>query len=65
MREVFYELPDKEGKKNPQVTIRSLWVSVFSYNNSKSRSDMDNFVEIYNILDESLKNGKKSCLRVD
>jgi hypothetical protein len=65
MREVFYELPDKEGKKNPQVTIRSLWVSVFSYNNSKSRSDMDNFVEIYNILDKSLKNGKKSCLRVD
>jgi len=63
--EVFYNINGKDTKKHIPITIRTLWLSVFSYNKIKTRSDMDNFVEIYNILDKSLKKGKKTHLRVD
>jgi hypothetical protein len=56
MMEVFYMLDDKDNRNVP-ITIRTLWISVFSYNKLKTRSDMDNFIEIYKILDESLKKG--------
>jgi len=56
MMEVFYMLNDKDNRNVP-ITIRTLWISVFSYNKLKTRSDMDNFIEIYKILDESLKKG--------
>ena len=56
MMEVFYTLNDKDDRNVP-ITIRTLWISVFSYNKLKTRSDMDNFIEIYKILDESLKKG--------
>jgi len=56
MMEVFYMLNDKDNINVP-ITIRTLWISVFSYNKLKTRSDMDNFIEIYKILDESLKKG--------
>lgn len=54
MMEVFYKFKDKNNRNVP-ITIRTLWVSVFSFNKLKTRSDMDNFLEIYKILDESLK----------
>lgn len=55
--EVFYTISGKDEKKHIPVTIRALWLSIFSYRRIKTRSDMDNFIEIYKILDESLQNG--------
>ena len=57
MLEVFYSINDKESKPHISVTIRTLWLSLFSYNRIKTRSDIDNFIEIYGILDKSLKKG--------
>jgi len=55
--EIFYSVNDKESKPHIAVTIRALWLSLFSYNSVKTRSDVDNFIEIYGILDKSLKKG--------
>ena len=63
MMEVFYTIGGKENKKHIPITIQTLWLSVFSYNRMKTRSDMDNFVEIYGILDKSLKKGEKNALK--
>jgi len=57
MFEVFYTVDGKEGKPHIAITIRTLWLSLFSYNRIKTRSDMDNFIEIYGILEKSLKKG--------
>ena len=55
MFEVFYTVNGKENKPHIAMTIRTLWLSLFSYNRVKSRSDVDNFIEIYGILEKSLK----------
>ena len=55
--EVFYSVNDKESKPHISVTIRTLWLLLFSYNRTKTRSDIDNLIEIYGILDKSLKKG--------
>lgn len=57
MHEVFYSVGGKENKPHIALTIRTLWLSLFSYNRVKSRSDVDNFIEIYGILEKSLKKG--------
>lgn len=60
MNEVFYSIDDKNDKEHITTNIRVLWLFIFSYNNVKSRSDVDNFIEIYNILEKSLvRNNKK------
>ncbi len=63
MMEVFYTITTKGGKEHIPITIRTLWLSVFSYNRMKTRSDMDNFIEIYGILEKSLKKGQKNALK--
>lgn len=63
MSEVFYTINGKDQKEHIPITIRTLWLSVFSYNRMKTRSDMDNFIEIYNILDKSLKKGQKNAIK--
>ncbi len=55
MFEVFYSVNNKETKPYIAVTIRTLWLSLFSYDRIKTRSDVDNFIEIYGILEKSLK----------
>jgi len=55
--EVFYNTSGKDLKKHIPKTICSLWEDVFSYKKMKTRSDMDNFIEIYKILDKSLQKG--------
>lgn len=59
MSEVFYSVKGKNNKPHIQLTIRTLWLSLFSYTKIKTRSDVDNFIEIYAILDKSLKKAQK------
>lgn len=54
MIEVFYNIENKESKKIKGI-ITSLWDTIFSYNGVKTSSDMDNFIEIYKILEKSIK----------
>tara|TARA_R110000803_G_scaffold74903_4_gene139067 strand:+ start:3450 stop:3926 length:477 start_codon:yes stop_codon:yes gene_type:complete len=57
MYEVYYSIPNKELKPHIPSTISILWFKLFSYNAIKTRSDVDNFIEVYSILDKSLKKG--------
>ena len=57
MCEVYYSTQEKENKPQMPQTIKNLWYKLFSYESKKTRSDVDNFIEIYNILDKSLKKG--------
>ena len=57
MCEVYYSIHQKETKPQIPQTIKNLWYKLFSYESKKTRSDIDNFIEIYNILDKSLKKG--------
>ena len=56
MLEIFYNLEDKEGNPHIQNNIINLWLHIFNYKGIKSNSDIDTFIEIYNIFDKSLKN---------
>lgn len=55
MLEVYYIIPNKNKNPNLHIKIINLWVLIFKYNNSKSKSDMDTLLEIYKIFDKSLK----------
>lgn len=54
MIEVFYNIELKEENR-VKVIIKGLWGSIFSYTGTKTSSDMDNFIELYKILENSLK----------
>jgi len=56
MLEIFYNLEDKEGNPHIQNNIINLWLHIFNYKGIKTNSDIDSFIEIYNIFDKSLKN---------
>ena len=58
--EVYYSIPGKDNKPVIPATICSLWRRLFSYHTTKTRSDVDNFIEVYTILDKSLKKGQKN-----
>jgi len=60
MCEVYYSIDDKDGKPQIPLTISSLWYKLFSYETTKTRSDVDNLIEVYKILDKSLKKGQKN-----
>jgi len=51
MLEVFYSAPDKKSSSN----LLRLWCDIFDYNRGKTSSDMDTLVEIYKLMDNSLK----------
>jgi hypothetical protein len=53
--ETYYSVPEKENKPKMTSTICELWEKLFSQNTIKTRSDIDNFLDVYNILDNSLK----------
>ena len=57
MCEVYYSINEKDSKPEIPEAIKKLWYKLFSYESKKTRSDVDNFIEIYNILDKSLKKG--------
>jgi hypothetical protein len=54
--EVFYNLNDKDNNPTTHKNIINLWEHIFNYKSVKSRADVDNFIEIYNIFDKTLKN---------
>jgi hypothetical protein len=56
MLEIFYNLDGKDNNPHVKDNIINLWVHIFNYKGSKSRADVDSFLEIYNIFDKSLKN---------
>lgn len=54
MLEVFYS-SDKELLDYTDKTSLKLWNDMFDYNNLKTNSDIDTFLEIYKIFDKSLQ----------
>jgi hypothetical protein len=55
MLEVYYPITKKEENKMALDNIIKLWVYIFDYNNSKSKSDMDTLIEVYKMFENSLK----------
>jgi hypothetical protein len=53
--EVYYNIEDKESKPYISENLISLWEYLFDYKKPKSQSDVDSFIEIYNIFEKSLK----------
>jgi hypothetical protein len=51
MLEVFYSSGDKKASNG----LLKLWCDIFDYNKPKTNSDMDTLVEIYKLMDNSLK----------
>lgn len=56
MLEVYYSLTKKRESSHTHKNIINLWLFIFNYNNSKSNSDMDTLIEVYQLFDKSLKN---------
>ena len=55
----FYLIDKKNDYKEIVMTIRLIWSSIFSYNKTKTPTEVDNFFKIYSLLEKSLKNAKK------
>lgn len=58
MFEVYYSVK-KKSDKNIESNIIKLWKYIFNYQIQKTRSDVDTFIEVYDMFEKSLKNGKK------
>jgi len=54
MLEVFYSSEKKQADFTDKTSLK-LWFDIFDYNKLKTNSDMDTFIEIYKIFDNSLK----------
>lgn len=55
MLEVFYLKTDKDRFDFTDYGILKLWLDIFDYKKLKSNSELDAFVEIYKLMDLSLK----------
>ena len=55
MLEVYYPISKKSENEKAHANILKLWVYIFDYNNNKSKSDMDTFIEVYKLLDNSIQ----------
>jgi len=56
MLEVYYTSVDKKKTENMDKNLLKLWDDVFNYNNTKTNHDVDTLIEIYQIMEKSLKN---------
>lgn len=56
--EVFYSNKDK-AKPEFETGILNIWNDIFNYNKIKTNSDLDALVEIYSLMDITLKTNKK------
>lgn len=56
--EVFYTNKDKDKKEFNQGVLK-IWEDLFNYNKTKTNSDVDALVEIYSLMDYTLKINKK------
>ena len=54
MKEVYYPMREKEKNEKAHSNIIKLWVYIFDYNNNKSKSDMDTFIEVYKLFENSI-----------
>ncbi len=52
MFEVYYTLESKTSKD--ESSILTLWSNTFNYDRIKTNSELDNFIEIYKLFEESL-----------
>lgn len=53
--EVFYTLENKTESELGGTNVLKLWDIIFDYNKIKTNSDIDAMLEIYSLLDMSLK----------
>jgi hypothetical protein len=56
--EVFYTNKDKDKKEFNQGVLK-IWEDLFNYNKTKTNSDVDALIEIYLLMDNTLKMNKK------
>ena len=59
MIEVYYSVDEKKNDESITFNIAKLWKYIFNYQIVKTRSDIDTFIEVYQMFEKSLKNGKK------
>lgn len=51
----FYFNSDKNPNNFTDIGLLNIWSDIFSYTRLKSKVEIDTFVEIYTLLDDSLK----------
>lgn len=56
--EVFYTNKDKNNP-NFEIGILNIWNDLFNYDKIKTNSEIDALVEIYSLMDYSIKDNKK------
>jgi len=55
MNEVYYSTTNKSENTKINANILKLWSYIFDYDNNKSKSDMDTLIEVYKLLEVSIK----------
>ena len=55
MFEVFYLNNEKNKSDYTDKTILKLWLDIFNYSKLKTNADIDTFIEIYRLMEMSLK----------
>ena len=55
MNEVYYTAINKNENTKINANILKLWSYIFDYDNNKSKSDMDTLIEVYKLLEVSIK----------
>ena len=55
MNEVYYSASNKNENTKIKANILKLWSYIFDYDNNKSKSDMDTLIEVYKLLEVSIK----------
>jgi len=59
MVEIFYSAEDKLTNPDISHNVIKLWRYIFNYRLIKTRSDVDTFIDVYEMFEKSLKKGKK------
>ncbi len=55
MLEVYYSSVDKNQIEDADKLLLKLWYNIFDYTRVKTHSDMDTLIEIYQIMEKSIK----------
>ncbi len=55
MLEVFYTSPEKNNITDVDKLLLNLWINIFDFSKIKTHSDMDTLIEIYQLMEISLK----------
>lgn len=57
MIEIYYSVEDKNEDENIEYNIVKLWKQIFNYQITKTQSDVDTYIEVYEMFDKLLENG--------